>query len=334
MDAIELATTGRKTTRLGYGCSSIMGGLGRKQSLALLDAAFDAGIRHYDVAPLYGYGAAEKCLGEFLRRHAGEATVTTKYGIPPAKNRSMVGLARSIARPILRVVPGAKQRLARMAGAVTRNETKAAFSAAEAKASLERSLVELGVGRIDLWLLHDAQSEDLRDPGLLGFMNETVAAGVVGAFGVGTDASRIAKLRAERPDYCGVLQFEWSVLDALVDYPGSFRIQHRALTDNYRNLHAALCADAAACKRWSDEVGTDLAQKDTVAALMLKAALLMNPDGMVLFSSKSPANIQANVRASEDDSLGETVLRFYALAQREFSELSRSARGEERRTGP
>ena len=38
-------------------------------SLRLLEAAYDAGIRHFDVAPMYGYGEAESCLGEFRARH-------------------------------------------------------------------------------------------------------------------------------------------------------------------------------------------------------------------------------------------------------------------------
>ena len=86
MEQIRLASSGRETTRLGYGCSSIMGALGRRQSLRLLEAAYDAGIRHFDVAPMYGYGEAESCLGEFLQRHPGQLTVTTKYGIAPPKN--------------------------------------------------------------------------------------------------------------------------------------------------------------------------------------------------------------------------------------------------------
>ena len=60
-----------------------MGSISRRESLRLLEAAFDAGIRHFDVAPMYGYGEAEGCLGEFLQRHRADVTVTTKYGIPP-----------------------------------------------------------------------------------------------------------------------------------------------------------------------------------------------------------------------------------------------------------
>ncbi|WP_433964054.1 aldo/keto reductase [Tunturiibacter gelidiferens] len=87
MAQIPLGDTGRTTTRLGFGCSSLMGAMGRRASLAILESAYDAGIRHFDVAPMYGYGEAEGCLGEFLQRHRHQITVTTKYGIPPQKNR-------------------------------------------------------------------------------------------------------------------------------------------------------------------------------------------------------------------------------------------------------
>src|ERR1017187_3567692 len=106
MDRIELGTKGRTTTRLGFGCSSLMGAMGRRESSAMLETAFDAGIRHFDVAPMYGFGHAEGCLGEFLGRHRGEVTVTTKYGIPPVRGQGWMGLARAAARPVGRALPG------------------------------------------------------------------------------------------------------------------------------------------------------------------------------------------------------------------------------------
>ena len=63
METIDLGRTGRRTTRLGFGCSSLMGAMGRKESVAMLEAAFDAGVRHFDVAPMYGFGQAESCVG-------------------------------------------------------------------------------------------------------------------------------------------------------------------------------------------------------------------------------------------------------------------------------
>src|ERR1700733_14834627 len=119
MVKIELGTSGRQTTRLGYGCSSLMGMLDRKESLAMLEAAFDAGVRHFDVAPMYGFGQAESCVGEFLGRHRADVTVTTKYGIPPAKRQGLIGLARSMARPVVKALPGLKRGLTNVAAKAT-----------------------------------------------------------------------------------------------------------------------------------------------------------------------------------------------------------------------
>ena len=105
MEQIALGTTGRQTTRLGFGCASIMGATNRRDSLKLLETAYDAGIRHFDVAPMYGYGEAESCLGEFLQRHPGQITITTKYGIPPPKKSSLITLGRRIAGPIVKNLP-------------------------------------------------------------------------------------------------------------------------------------------------------------------------------------------------------------------------------------
>jgi D-threo-aldose 1-dehydrogenase len=322
MQSVPLGETGRSTTRLGFGCSSVMGALGRRESLSMLEAAFDAEVRHFDVAPMYGYGEAEGCLGEFLARHAGQVTVTTKYGIPPEPKQGMKSLARSMARPVLKLLPGVKKRLAGVAAkASAGGEAKAAFTAEEARASLERSLAALRTDHIDLWLLHEAAASDLKDEGLLRLMEDSVSQGKIGSFGVGSGGEKIPALAAQRAAYCRVLQYEWSVLDAAIPAARAFRIHHRALTENFRALHAALVAKPESCRRWSAETGADLANGEVLAQLMLKASLVMNPESVILFSSKRPAHIAANVRVAEDATLEAPAQRLHALVQRGHGEL-------------
>ena len=133
MERIELPGTGRATSRLGFGCASLMGAVGRRESLRLLDASWDAGIRHFDVAPMYGYGAAEGCVGEFLAKHAGESTVTTKYGIPAAKNPGLLRAARKMLRPLVERVPALKKKLAQAAGSTVAAVEKSKFTADDAR---------------------------------------------------------------------------------------------------------------------------------------------------------------------------------------------------------
>lgn len=318
MDQIELAPTGRQTSRLGYGCSSLMGATGRKESLALLEQAFDAGIRHFDVAPMYGYGAAEGCLGEFLARHRAEVTVATKYGIPPAKNQGLLSLARRAAGPVVKLLPGLKRRLARAADTVAATaEAKASFTASEAKASLHHSLAELRTDRIDVWLLHEAEASDLTDDGLLRLLENSVSAGTLGTFGVGSSAEKIPALLAHRPRYCPVVQFEWSVLSQPVVSPAAFTMRHRTLTANFQHLHETLVRHPETCGRWSGVVNADLARPETLAALMLKASLVLNPASVILFSSRSPSHILDNVRIAGDATLTQPSRRLYELVQSE-----------------
>ena len=319
MDIIALGTTGRTTTRLGFGGSSLMGAMGRKESLAMLEAAYDAGIRHFDVAPLYGFGHAEGCLGEFLVRHRAEVTVTTKYGIPPPKDPGWIGLARSLARPVVRALPGLKRGLVQAAAKATASEQKVTFTAAQARESLERSLRELRTDHIDVWLLHEVTADDLRDDaaeeGLLRMLQDSVAAGTIGTFGVGSERERVRTLAIKRPQFCRTMQFEWSVLDAPVPVLPGFRIHHRALTDNFRALHVGLLEDKARCSQWSQTVGADLADRDVLASLMLKAALVENPASLILFSSKNAAHIRRNVQVAGDAALEAPARALYRVVQ-------------------
>jgi hypothetical protein len=173
------------------------------------------------------------------------------------------------------------------------------------------------VERIDVWLLHEAAADDLTDDGLLRWMEDMVAAGKIGTFGAGSGAEKIPALLAERPGYCRTLQYEWSVLDAPIVQGEAFRIHHRALTENFTALHTALQGDAARARRWSDYCGADVSNSETLARLMLKAALVCNPESVILFSSKRPRNILANAAVADDASLQEPALKLYALVRAE-----------------
>lgn len=321
MEKIALGDTGRYTSRLGFGGSSLMGVMGLRESLKTLESAYDAGVRHFDVAPMYGYGEAERCLGKFLSRHASEVTVTTKYGIHPARRARFAGVGRKIARPLVNYFPGLKKRLAGAAKLAMPPQERARFTATDAKASLESSLAALGTSHIDVWLLHEAEASDLESDELLKLLESEVARGTIGTFGVGSDAAKVPGLLAFAPSYCRTIQYEWSILDPVVPPGIAFRIHHRALRENFRILDTALEAHPVMCRRWSDEIDFDLQDSGKLAQLMLKASLVMNPASVILFSSKEPQHIHANVRVAQDRSLDAPARKLHHLIQTERSAL-------------
>ncbi len=83
MSTIQPSRIGFKS-RIGFGASGL-GTLYRQvseqQAEDTLQAAFDAGLRYFDTAPLYGYGLSELRLGRFLRSLPRDSfTVSTKVG--------------------------------------------------------------------------------------------------------------------------------------------------------------------------------------------------------------------------------------------------------------
>ncbi|HEV3121649.1 MAG TPA: aldo/keto reductase, partial [Isosphaeraceae bacterium] len=179
MTTVTLPGTTLTTTRLGFGCSALLGPRSKSQALELLETAYDSGIRHFDVARSYGFGDAEGVVGEFLKRHPNGLTVTTKFGLQPLKAVARMRFLVNLARQLMRLSPA----LRRAIGAQARNVVKqGAFAVPDVQESLETSLHELGRERIEVYLLHDCRLEDCT-PELLAFLHEAARAGKIGHFG-------------------------------------------------------------------------------------------------------------------------------------------------------
>ena len=289
---------------LGFGCSSLMGHDTALERNAVLGAAFEAGIRHFDVARFYGFGEAESALGDFIKPRRAEVTVTTKFGISPPRQssglKSVLGLARRMAArsPLLR---------RGMAGTAGRLIKSGDFSVAGARSSLEISLRLLQTDYIDFYLLHDCGVKDATDD-LLRFLQASVQEGKVRRFGLGTDIGVITELCRSSPEFAGVVQFENSILRqnlALLPASGGQSegravFTHRALNESFDAVWGFLSGDAAAAARWSQTLGADCADRDVVAGLMLNYAARANAGGLVLFSSRSKSRIRENVRVVQD----------------------------------
>ena len=69
MKTVQLGQTGVAVTRLGLGLAPIAGlysAVGDDAAYATIEAAWDAGVRFFDTAPLYGHGLSERRTGHVL----------------------------------------------------------------------------------------------------------------------------------------------------------------------------------------------------------------------------------------------------------------------------
>lgn len=298
---------------MGFGCAYLT-----PENTGLLDAAYDAGIRHFDVARSYGGGLTEIMLGRFLKRHRGEITITSKYGIRPPFSHPLHAAARVMLKPLVKLVRRTPVTHSRLGAAVLSNQ-KAAFRGTEAAASLDLSLRNLNVDRLDLFLMHEAEPVDLSDPSLLAALRDAVRAGKVGAFGVGGKAIHLDRLRAERAEYCGVLQHDWNPLQGEQNYADAMQILYRVYGEPARQLRVIFSTDADLQRQWSEAIGLDLAKPGQIEQLFLCAAVALRPDALVLFSSTQTRHVEGNVRAVSDGELQPAALKLVEFARAHLS---------------
>jgi hypothetical protein len=300
--SVTLPGSHKEVPQLAFGCAYLLGpGLDRPASRRLLDASWDAGIRHFDVARLYGQGRTEALLGEFLRDHP-DATVTTKFGVTPPN-------------PVQRILEVAQRRVPGLPGPVQRyrRNDKAVFNAAQARASLDQSLRMLGRDHVELFLLHEALPDELIHDDLLAFLDQQRQAGRIGDFGIGGEYAVIPALIQQRAPYSRVLQFEWSVFGPALDLPSSYRIHYRTFAKPADALGKLFQRDPDLLGRWSRIVDAELDEPLVLSRLLLKASLDAWPGSLTLFSTRREDHIFDNASVAANDALTAPAVRLAAL---------------------
>jgi aryl-alcohol dehydrogenase-like predicted oxidoreductase len=149
---------GIEVSRIILGCGNF-GGIGsapelfghgesQDEAFAILDAAWEAGITTFDTADAYGGGRSETYLGAWLASRRPDGAVVTTKTFNPMDAGADHGLAP-----------------------------------ARVRRQLDSSLQRLGLERVDLFLCHE-WDPDVPFAETAGALDELVAAGKVGAYGV------------------------------------------------------------------------------------------------------------------------------------------------------
>ena len=279
---------------VGLGCNNFGWHIDEAASQAVVDAALDAGVTHFDTAELYGDGASERFLGRALGARRDEVVIATKCGYRPA-------------------------------GAPGGQATPAAV-----RAACEGSLRRLGTDRIDLYFLH-RPDPDTPVADTLGALADLVVEGKVrevACSGFSADQLRQAEAAASGARFVAV-QNEYSLLHrepeagvleacraldvAFVPY---FPLKSGLLTGKYRrgdtDADGRLNATEGKFKTMGESLLTE-ANLDTVERLIAFAEgrghtvldlafaylLAHAPVASVIAGATKPAQIRANVAAAE-----------------------------------
>jgi aryl-alcohol dehydrogenase-like predicted oxidoreductase len=195
MQSIALSKPDMHTPMLGFGCSAVMGRVGRKASLAALTAAYDEGVIFYDTARSYGYGESEALLGDFLHGRRDQVLLSTKFGIRPVAASPLKRALKPLARALLRAAPGARRTMQAQLASMS---SAGHFSVAALHESLDESLRTLRTDYVDFLFLHEAPVSVLQQDDLFAALRTLVDAGKVRRFGIASQPDVIEAAIAAR----------------------------------------------------------------------------------------------------------------------------------------
>ncbi len=310
MEQVQL-TPQIRSSRIGFGCAGLLREPSPRLRRQLLESAFDHGIRHFDVARMYGLGAAEGELAHVLRGRREEVVVATKFGIEPGRSAGRLARLQGPARELLARFPALRSQVKRRAGKLDRPHR---YDVATAKRHLETSLRELRTDYVDILFLHGPSAEDTVDAdALCEFLEDARRAGRVRAWGIAGERVDCSALARGLPDTT-LLQVREDIFSrererADGDAPRA-QITYGVLSDALETiLDGGWEPPCRAQRNESDARMSRGERADALASLLLADALQARRNGVVLYSTTKPQRLA-------------TVDRAIAAAEREPEALS------------
>lgn len=195
----RLGNGGIDFTSLGFGAAplgNLFRAITEDEAQATLQRAWDAGVRYFDTAPLYGLGLSETRINHFLRgRPRADYVISTKVG-----------------RLFRATAPDRRDGFGKWYDVPARNEIYD-YSYDGVMRSLEFSLERLGIDHVDILFAHDLdvfthKSQQVLDQYLSVFMAGGYKAllalrdqGVIKAFGAGINEWEPCRWMLDRGDF-------------------------------------------------------------------------------------------------------------------------------------
>jgi D-threo-aldose 1-dehydrogenase len=160
-----------------------------------IEAAWEAGIRYFDTAPLYGHGLSERRIGSVLRHKPRDSfVISTKVGrVLESCGQGEQPSGIYVATPPVRA--------------------RFAYDYEGVMSSFETSLERLRLDRVDILYVHDvdamthgsseaaeARIAELLDEGGWKALSELRSAGTVSAIGLGVNENRACEIMLKQAD--------------------------------------------------------------------------------------------------------------------------------------
>ena len=302
MRMVAIPGTDIRTSPIGMGCASLGSRISPAHGRRMLEAAFEAGVTWYDVAPSYGAGRAEEILAPFIAAHRQNLFLCSKAGLVPPKNNGLMRLAYDVGRPVVAVARGLSRRFRSIKA--TRNR-RVTLTGDFIETSIASSLKRLRTDHLDVFALHDPDPADLGRDDVLRALERIVERGharhvsMAGSLDAALSAAALPIFTffqiADDPD-----GRQLPALRAALDRPAGVVIHSALGVGGARDRmisrlkkYPALAAEAAAA-------GYGGPPAEVAAKLLMRRAFAVNPDGVVLSSMFSGGHLADNVKLAAE----------------------------------
>ena len=179
----RLGESGLLVSELGFGCSSLGGGLfgpDTRGAIDLVARCLDAGVTFFDTSDTYSLGNSEKILGRAVRRERSRVVLATKGGGTWSPLDKALLRSRPLLRPFRKALGGARRSI-KLAHARRKHYD---YRPEHIVRAVEGSLRRLGTDYIDLYQLYNPTVRDLVEFECSEVLDRLKAAGKIRAYGV------------------------------------------------------------------------------------------------------------------------------------------------------
>ncbi len=319
MKRVSLGPLPIKVSRIGFGCAPVLGRVGKGDSLYAMGQAFDRGVTHFDVARSYGYGEAEGVLGNFVSDKRDKVTITTKFGLVPARSSKIVNFAKPVVRRLIQTIPAlaSKARRHSLKFSPTRS-----YDVPGARESVEKSLRSLKTDYLDFILIHDCENATEIGDELLLFLEKLKVEGTVAAWGLAStydSAGAISALLPRKPD---IIQFGRLFGNEMNSWDQELGETPRFLHSPFggRNMSEVWCRlwKDKRLQHWAKTNDIEIENKSSLYRPLLESALYEAPHQILIASMFQEAHIDENTQASSNPKFESAQLKSFIAVLREI----------------
>lgn len=254
----------------------------------LLSTAHSLGLRHFDVAPIYGFGKAEAELGCFIRSGASDISVVSKFGRALTASGRMLSRVQRPARAILRRLPALKDGYRKSSGGVA---VPPAPTRDEFLRGLDATVDALGGHSLSAYLSHEFPATRAWVD-LLRSVQTDIADLPTRSLGYSGSWQMVRTFVETEAVTSPMLQLPIDDAQAAGDRPVNL---YSTVSTLRERMNARLATSPDLLARWG------VAGFDDVTPVLVASALRMYPKSRVVIGTTSKHRLEAVVRFLERD---------------------------------